>query len=73
MSHFGESRASYVYRLLIEIDIDRKFGYDYRIKTRSYEKPPMFRRDDAYLQPDYRHTVSLWTIWEKFLINLFLS
>ena len=68
MSHYGDSRATYAYRLLIEIAHDRKLDYDYRIKTRSYEKPAMFRRDDAYLQPDYRHTVShLRFMREEFL------
>ena len=57
MSHYQSSRATYVYRFLIEVNKDRRLDYDYRIKTRSYEKPPLFRRDDSYLQPDYRHQV----------------
>ena len=65
MSHYGQSRATYIYRLMIDVAADRRLDYDPRIKTRSYEKPPLFRRDDSYLQQDYRHQV--WYFYQRML------
>ena len=57
MSHYKNDRSTYYFKLYKAIEADRGLKFDYRLKERTYERPSLFRRNDGYLQPDYRHQV----------------
>ena len=71
MSHFLGDRSNFLYKLLKQVNVDRNFEYDYRIKTPTTEKPPMFRYEDGFVQSDFRHEVLITDDSDQF-VNRFI-